>query len=74
MKTKRTIRELRESLGWSQRKLANLMDVTVGTVQGWENNRTEPRLPQQRKILDAFGVTWEEVEWPEKGRKLTPAA
>lgn len=74
MKKKRTIRELRESLGWSQRRLAIVMDVTLGSVQSWENNRSEPRLPQQRKILEIFRVAWEEVEWPEKARKIAPAA
>lgn len=71
---KRTIRELRESLGWSQMKLAVALGVALGAVQGWENNRNEPRLEQQRRILAIFGVTWEEVEWPDREKKLAPAA
>jgi DNA-binding transcriptional regulator YiaG len=71
---KRTIREMRESLGWSQWKLATMLGVTLGAVQSWEANRSEPRLGQQRKILEVFDVCWEKVEWPDRAKKMIPAA
>lgn len=74
MTAKRTIRELRQARGWSQEKLAREMGVSLSTVAGLENNRHEPRMEQVRKILELFGITWEEVIWPEKSQKLMPAA
>jgi hypothetical protein len=37
-----TIRELREAHGWTQRQLANRVDVREGAVYAWEHGRTRP--------------------------------
>jgi len=47
-----TLMKLREAAGLTQRELAQLLDVTVTTVSGWENGRHEPRLSfSQTKLL-----------------------
>lgn len=72
---KRTIRQLRLERGWSQTELSVLLRVTVNSVQSWEANRAEPKISQMRRIMDAFGVAWEDVDWPEKtAKKYAPAA
>lgn len=66
---KYTIRELREAHGWTRRQLSHLIDVAEGTIMYWEHNRTEPRIAQQKKLLAAFNVRWEEVDWPQIAKK-----
>lgn len=71
---KRTIRQWRLDRGWSQTELSVILHVTVNTVQAWEANRAEPKLPQVQRIMDAFGVGWDQIEWPVKTKKYDRAA
>ena len=36
------IREIRESIGLSQEKFANLIHISVGTLRNWEQGRRRP--------------------------------
>lgn len=41
--TAKGIREIRDLLGWSQRKLADHIGVDVMTVSRWERGNNEPK-------------------------------
>ncbi len=45
------IREIRSKLGWSQEKLAREINVTLCTVNRWENGVSVPN-PRSMKVLD----------------------
>lgn len=73
--TRKTIRQLREDRGWTRRHLSDLLDVTEGTIRYWEVNGVEPKIAQQEKIIEVFGVHWEDIAWPRKqAKKWMPAA
>lgn len=47
------IKAIRERLGLSQRQMANLMGVSVDTLQNWEQNRRKPRGAARTLLLIA---------------------
>ena len=57
-----TLRELRLGRLWSQRELARLAGVAEWTVVAAEAGRRVPRLVTMRKLADALGVEWHEVD------------
>jgi DNA-binding XRE family transcriptional regulator len=50
------LRELRERLGWSRKRLARRTGVTVGALWFWEAGRSLPSLPVLVRLADALGV------------------
>lgn len=50
------LREARKRKGMSQEKLARKIDVSLGTVENWENGRTKPGFDQFLRLA-------EELEW-----------
>lgn len=52
-----SIRHYRQMRGFSQESLAEILDVTQGTVGHWENGRREPSISQTKLIAKALGVT-----------------
>ena len=46
------VRRLRRSRGQTQEEFARDLDVTVGTVNGWENNKHRPVRAQRRRLLE----------------------
>ena len=51
------LKELREIKGISQRELADILDVSRGSVGNWESGTREPNLATVKKIADYFGIT-----------------
>ncbi|KUJ76311.1 XRE family transcriptional regulator [Ruegeria marisrubri] len=47
----------REALGYSQKDLARRMGVKLKTVQGWEEDRTEPRANKVAMMSGMLGVS-----------------
>ena len=47
----------REAVGYSQKKLASRLGVKLKTVQGWEEDRTEPRANKAQMISGILGVS-----------------
>lgn len=41
--TAKAIRDIRDALGWSQRKFAAYIGVDVMTVSRWERGKNEPK-------------------------------
>lgn len=48
------VKILREKLFLSQSELANLLGVSLATVNRWENNKFEPTIKIKRKLNDLF--------------------
>ena len=46
------LKELRQSLGWSQEKMARELDISLGTWRNWEYG-VKPS-PMAQRILDKF--------------------
>ncbi len=47
----------REAAGYSQKKLASRLGVKLKTVQGWEEDRTEPRANKLQMMTGILGVS-----------------
>jgi transcriptional regulator with XRE-family HTH domain len=65
----KTIRELRESQGWTQLDLAIKLEVTPTTVYNWERGRYEPSASKLRAIAQAFGVSMDDIALVEEAGK-----
>lgn len=65
----RTIRELREQHRLTQLELAIKIDVSPGSVYGWESGRTEPKVSQLRKLARLFDVSMDDIAIEERSSK-----
>ena len=52
-----TISELREQKGWTQRELAEKLEVTDKAVCKWESNKGVPSLPYLTAIAELFDIS-----------------
>ena len=57
MKFKERLKELRTERGWTQKKLAQLMNVKDDCIFFWEKGRSEPSLQQILDLADLFDVS-----------------
>lgn len=48
------MKELRENNGYTQQQFADLLDVTINTVQKWEQGATKPGRRSQKDLRHAF--------------------
>ena len=55
------IRAKREAMGWTQKELAERMDVTVMAVSYWETGRNIPTPDKLRKLAKIFDCSMEEL-------------
>lgn len=51
----------RQKQGWTQQKLAELLNVSVSGVQKWEHGRAEPNARILQRMADLFDVTMDEL-------------
>ena len=63
---KNRLRVLRAERNWSQAALADLLDVSRQTVNAIEVGKYDPSLPLAFKIAQIFGLTIEDVFFPDK--------
>ncbi|MBD1933454.1 MULTISPECIES: helix-turn-helix transcriptional regulator [Cyanophyceae] len=58
-----TLAELRKRAGLTQRKLADILDVTIKTVSAWERGEHEPclTLTQTKKLVDGLQCSLNEL-------------
>lgn len=59
------LKDLRAQRGWSQVDLAGQLDVSRQTVNAIENGRYDPSLPLAFDISKTFGMTIEELFFPD---------
>lgn len=62
---KSSIRELRETLGWSQAQLGERLDVSRQTINAIETGKYDPSLPLAFRIAAVFETTIESIFFPE---------
>lgn len=58
---KNRMRELRAEHGWSQARLAELLDVSRQNINAIETEKYDPSLALALKIARLFGQTVEEI-------------
>ena len=58
---KNTVRELRSERGWSQARLAELLDVSRQSINAIETGKYDPSLPLAFKIARLFERRIEEI-------------
>ena len=51
------IKELREEKGYTQKELADLMQVSFQTISKWETGANYPDITHIPKLADIFGVS-----------------
>jgi putative transcriptional regulator len=59
------LRELRAERGWSQARLAELLDVSRQTVNAIETGKYDPSLPLAFRISHAFDTSIESIFLPD---------
>ena len=62
------IREAREAVGLTQRRTADLLDVTEGTVQAWEYERANLTLQRAAQLAELYSVS---IDWIAYGHDET---
>ena len=55
------IRELRKSLKMTQKELAKATGLSIGTIQGYEQGRYEPKIDALRLLMEALGCTYSDI-------------
>ena len=63
-----TLKELRESLGWTQRDLANMLDCDAITVSRWERGLHKPSADYMALLEAVVGNEFAELEWLKEGK------
>lgn len=56
------IRRARKAAGMTQVELADMAEVSIGSIQGYEQERYIPRGVNLRKIASALGVRYSELD------------
>ena len=56
------IRRARKAVGMTQVKLADMTGVSIGSIQGYEQERHIPKGVNLRKIASALGVRYSELD------------
>src|SRR5439155_19345556 len=65
-KPNRSLRSYRENQGWSQQKLAELVDTSEDMVSRWERGTTKTSPYYRVKLCALFGKTAEELGFIEQ--------
>lgn len=74
MQRKQTLGELRKARGISRAELAVAVGTTYSMIVRIEQGQQEPKLATARRIAMYFGVTVEDVAWPDVAPKRVPVA
>jgi SOS-response transcriptional repressor LexA len=61
MEPKDVIRHHRQRLGLTEQQLADRVGVSRGSIQQWENGKTAPKRNNQAAVVDALGITINEL-------------
>ena len=55
------LKELRKKAGYTQLGLAEAIQLSIKTVQRWEQNERQPRMDEIKKLAQALNVTDDEL-------------
>lgn len=56
-----SLKAARVNAGLTQEQAAEVIGVSVKTIQNWENNTTSPTIEQARLIADAYEFSYENI-------------
>lgn len=57
----KNIKELRKNLKMTQKDLAKITGLSIGTIQGYEQGRYEPKIETLRLLMDALSCNYEDI-------------
>lgn len=55
------IKEIRKTLGMTQKQLAKETGLSIGTIQGYEQGRYEPKIEALTALITALGCTYDDI-------------
>ncbi len=55
------IKELRKNLKMTQKDLAKITGLSIGTIQGYEQGRYEPKIETLRLLMNALSCNYEDI-------------
>lgn len=67
-----TLAAARVNAGKTQREWAEMLGVTIYTVNNWENGKTSPNAKQLRKISEYSGIPMDFIFVPEEYENIVP--
>ena len=65
-----SLKKWRQLKGYTQDEISEKLDISKGTWQNWENNKTIPNAIQIRKVIDLFDINFNQIKW-EKDKQKT---
>ncbi len=62
-KSNKTMKDLREKAGLTQRDVSIMLDIRQSTVSDWERGATNPRLtlPKIKQLINMYNCTFDEL-------------
>lgn len=57
----KNLKEIRKACGFTQKYVANCLNVVESCYANWEQGRTEPNIEMLRKLAEIFKVTLDEL-------------
>lgn len=57
----KNLKEIRKQCGFTQKQVANSLNVVESCYANWEQGRTEPNIDCLRKLCKLFGVSPDEL-------------
>lgn len=58
---KEKLKELRQERRFSQRAIAEALDIAVSTYANWEQGRTEPSIYDIYRLIEIYGIEANEL-------------
>lgn len=58
-----TLKAIRVNLGLNQEEAAEKLGIQLRTLSNWENAKTFPNVPQIEKIMDVYGVHYDDINF-----------
>lgn len=61
MEISENIKKLRKSLSMTQKELAESTGLSIGTIQGYEQGKYEPKLEALRLLTESLGCSYSDI-------------
>ena len=61
MNFKENLKKLRKLKGFSQEKLAEMVNLTIFTIQSYEQGKSKPNIDQLERIKITLNCSWEDL-------------
>lgn len=58
-----TLAAARKNAGYSQKKAADLLNISNTTLCAWENGKSFPKQPMIEKICQLYGVNYDVINF-----------